>query len=209
MIRPPGVRGAAFGDASDGNGRDDPRARAQISARLGLPAEWGFVRQVHGAQVRWVTQPGPAGDGDAMVTPTPMLPIAVATADCFPIVLEAPDLVGIAHAGWRGAAAGVVSAVRARMTSAGSAPVRAAVGPGIGPCCFEVGPDVAARFPGHTAATSWGSTSVDLPAVLARELDDLDVWWGSGCTRCDDAYHSFRRDATPQRQVTVAWLPSS
>jgi len=83
---------------------------------------------------------------------------------------------------------------------------RAAVGPGIGPCCFEVGPDVARRFDGHMGRTSWGTPSVDIVAAIEPELSGLDVWRAGVCTMCGEGFHSFRRDGTPGRQVALAWL---
>jgi copper oxidase (laccase) domain-containing protein len=133
--------------------------------------------------------------------------MVVATADCVPVVLAGPGGAGIAHAGWRGAAAGVVAALRSAMEAAGTPPRRAAVGPGIGPCCFEVGPDVADRFPGFTSTTRAGTTGVHLAAALAADLDGLDVWEVRACTACGDGYHSYRRDGTDERQVALAWLP--
>lgn len=208
MIRPDGFRGAAFGDASDGDARSDPSARRRMSDRLGIPTDWAWLRQVHGADVVRVVEAGPQGVGDAAYTSTPGLPIAVSTADCYPVIVESPGAVGIAHAGWRGAATGVVEALIRGMAAAGHEPARAAIGPGIGACCFEVGPDVGERFRGHEATTDWGTTAVDLSAVVRAALGDLEVWVSGICTMSNEAYHSHRRDATPQRQVAVAWLPA-
>lgn len=208
MIRPEGFRGAAFGDASDGDARRDPEARSLISTSLGISDRWAWLRQVHGADVVPVDEPGDQGEADAAYTTVPGLPIAVSTADCLPVILEGDRAVGVAHAGWRGAAAGVVGMLRRAMEEAGVPPTRAAVGPGIRPCCFEVGPEVAERFPGHTSETDWGTRSVDLPAAVAADLEGLEVWVSSDCTRGDARYHSHRRDGTPERQVTVAWLPA-
>jgi copper oxidase (laccase) domain-containing protein len=166
MIRPPGFLGAAFGTASDGDGRDDPTARLEISAELGIPSEWASLRQVHGAGVIEASAPGRLGDADGLFSSIPSLPMTVATADCFPVVLEADGASGIAHAGWRGAAAGVVPALRAAMEARGFTPARAAIGPGIGSCCFEVGPEVVEQFPGFAATTSWGTPSVDLVGAI-------------------------------------------
>src|SRR5665811_1825785 len=88
MIRPAGFRGAFFGDASDGNGRDDPAARVQISDAIGVSTDWAFVDQVHGATVLGVHEPGLAGSADGMITDRPGLPLAIATADCLPIIVE-------------------------------------------------------------------------------------------------------------------------
>ncbi|OFW66651.1 MAG: hypothetical protein A2Z12_08460 [Actinobacteria bacterium RBG_16_68_21] len=207
MILPPGFVGAAFGDAADGDPRRDPEAGRRLSARLGIPPDWAWLRQVHGAVVLRADGAGPLGEGDAAFTTRPGLPIAVATADCFPVVIEGDGGTGIAHAGWRGAAAGVVGALRQTMSAAGIAPRRAAIGPGIGACCFEVGLDVADRFPGRQSTTAWGTSSVDLRGELVAALDGLDVWMTEACTMSDVGYHSFRRDGTALRQVAVAWLP--
>jgi YfiH family protein len=207
MIRPPGFVGAAFGTAADGDGRSDPTARRGISEALGLSEGWAYLHQVHGRRVRLVTHPGLQGDGDALFTMTAGLPLAVATADCLPVVIEAEGGVGVAHVGWRGAAAGVVSALRSAMETAGLGLCRAAVGPGIGPCCFAVGPEVASALPGYRSFTRADEPSVDLPAAVAGALEGLEVWRSEECTCCGAGFHSYRRDATRQRQVAVAWLP--
>ena len=206
MIRPRGFRGAAFGSAADGDGRLDPEARRRISQELGIGAEWAYLHQVHGRLVRRAAGPGLQGDGDALFTTVPGLPLAVGVADCLPVVLESPDGVGLAHVGWRGAAAGVVTALREAMEAAGVTPQQAAVGPGIGPCCYEVGPEVQDRLPAFRSRTRQGGDGVDLPAAVAAALAGLGVWQAEACTCCGAGFHSFRRDATLQRQVGVAWL---
>ena len=206
MIRPPGFRGAAFGTAADGDGRHDPEARQRISGALGVPADWAYLHQVHGSRVREATSPGLQGDGDALFTTVFRLPLAVGTADCVPVILEGPGGTGLAHMGWRGAAAGVVAALRAAMEAAGAAPVRAAVGPGIGPCCYEVGAEVLAALSAFQARTRRGTASVDLSAAAASGLAGLEVWKAGLCTCCGSGFHSYRRDATRRRQVAVAWL---
>ena len=103
---------------------------------------------VDGSTVLAVTAPGPAGEADALFTAEPGLPLVVATADCAPIVLEGPDVVAVVHAGWRGAVAGVVPAALEAIAEAGHVIERAAIGPTIGACCYEVGPEVADRL-GH------------------------------------------------------------
>ncbi len=183
MIRPPGFAGTAFGNAATGDLRRDPAARALVAAKLGIPPDWAYVNQVHGATVHEATHAGSLGDGDAIVAYRFGLPIMVATADCVPIVLEADGAVAVVHAGWRGAIAGVLPAAIATMRRAGHAPLRAAIGPAIGPCCYEVGPEVASCFPGFTRETTWGAESVDIPGFLAGQLGDLDdVWQAGECT---------------------------
>jgi YfiH family protein len=207
MIRPPGFGGVGFGDASDGDLLGDDGSRALFSRTVGIGTDWAWLRQVHGASVCRAVGPGIQGEADAVFTTEPGLPIAVATADCYPVVVEGNGGVGIAHAGWRGAAAGVVPALLGAMRSHGVEPLRAAVGPGIGPCCFEVGPEVAARFPSRESMTSWGTPSVDLEAAVVSALAGLEVWVSGICTMSDHGYHSHRRDATRSRQAAVTWLP--
>ena len=206
MIRPLGFRGAAFGAALEGDGRGRESNRRAISEELGIPSDWAYLRQVHGGAVVRAGQSGRLGDADALFSTVPMLPLAIATADCYPVVLEAHCAVGIAHAGWRGAVAGTVRSLREAMAAAGAAPVRAAVGPGIGPCCFEVGPEVTARFPGLERSTTWGTRSLDLIEAIIRQLEGLEVWTSGMCTHCGGGYHSYRRDGTEERQVAVAWV---
>ena len=208
MIRASGLRGAAFGTRRDGNGRDDPTARRRISSELGLPTAWAAVHQVHGPAVAVVEGPGSGGEADGLVTAVPNLPITVAHTDCLAVVVEGDGGVGIAHAGWRGMAAGIVAALREALDGIGVPPLRAAVGPGIGPCCFEVGDDVARLFPGFLSRTTWGTRSVDLPAAAAAHLDGLEVWSSGRCSHCGPEFHSFREDGLMDpRQVGVAWVP--
>ncbi len=204
MIR---VTGAAFGAAGDGDGRSDAEARAAISSRLGIPADWAFVRQVHGTRVVEAAGPGLQGEADAILTRRGGLPVAVATADCLPVALHGAGAAAVVHAGWRGAAGGVVGAARDALEDAGAPATRAAIGPGIGACCYEVGDEVLAEFPGFTSTTTWGAPSVDLPAAVRAQLAGLEVWESGVCTRCDARFHSYRRDGTDRRQVAVAWLP--
>jgi len=139
--------------------------------------------------------------------------VAVRTADCFPILLvdERRRAVAAVHAGWRGTAAGIaqraVEAMRERFdTDAGD--VHAAIGPGIGACCFEVGPEVAAEFGGAVARAHGlrsvnvgnGKVHIDLAAENQRQLLEAGVtgervYASNLCTKClSGDFHSFRRD---------------
>ncbi len=206
MIRPETIPGVAFGDAVDGDPRHELAARSLMARALGID-DWAWIDQVHGANVVEAAGPGAHGHADALFTTVPGLALIVGTADCFPVALVGPDSAGLAHAGWRGAAGGVVGSLRAALVAAGVAPTAAAIGPGIGPCCFEVGSDVADRFPDHTATTTWGTASVDLRGVLAEQLAGLRLWVSTECTMCSPGFRSHRRDRTPLRQVGVAWIP--
>ncbi len=206
MIIPERVSGAAFGTAVDGNPRTDAAARRAVSDSLGIPSEWAWVHQVHGADVVEASAPGNIGQGDAIITMNRGIPVAVSVADCLPVVLVARGAVGVAHVGWRGAVAGVVQATAAAMAAAGHPTERVVIGPGIQACCFEVGPEVAEHFPGHPATTTWDTASVDLAAVVADAVDDAEVIDVASCTNHDERFNSHRRNGTKLRQFGVAWL---
>lgn len=207
MIRPPARSGVAFSEKSDGDLRGDSLARADGCAKLDISTEWVTLRQVHGGDVVHRDTPGDAGEADAAWTTTPRLPLVIFTADCFGVVMHAPGAVGVAHAGWRGVDSGVVEHLRTEMTRAGHTPTRAEVGPGIGPCCFEVGPEVAVRFERHVrTATTWGTVSVDLRALVASQLEGIDTWSVVSCTQHDPGWFSHRGSGTSQRLGTIGWL---
>lgn len=197
--------GRAFTQPEDGDMRADLDARARLSRKLGLAEEWATVDQVHGSNVVTAEGPGSAGPADAIVTVVPGLPVAVFTADCLGVVMAGPGTVGVAHAGWRRLAAGVLEATADRMAEIGSAPVEAWIGPAIGPCCFEVGDEVAARFEGDRSRTTWGTTSVDLVAAARRRLPGISVTADGRCTACGGGF-SHRRDARPERMAALGWV---
>jgi len=209
MILPEGTPGVAFGTAADGDPRSDPERRRDISSRLGIEPEWAWVRQVHGSTVLHAVEPGVGAEADAVITTDPRLPVGVSVADCLPVAILARGAAAIVHAGWRGAADGVVDRTLQVLRSGGHEPHRMVIGPGIGPCCFEVGPEVAERFPGNTSTTTWDTGSVDLPAaVAARAGPGIEVVTTGRCTHHDDGFHSYRRTGTSERQFGVAWLPA-
>ncbi len=206
MIRPPGVTGVAFSEAIDGDLRGHPHSRAAASRAMNIPSDWAWTTQVHGENVVRASRSGSQGEADALWTTKSGLPIAVFTADCFGVAFKAEGAAGVAHAGWRGVAAGVVSALREEMTRNGFPPLEAHAGPGIGPCCFEVGPEVAEKFAGFEAKTSWGATSVDLMGAIGEQLGDIPKWTAGGCTHHEQSWFSHRRDQTPHRMATIAWV---
>jgi hypothetical protein len=199
--------GAAFSHASDGDLRNDSVARARFSLAHGVSGHWATPHQVHGADVLRVERPGEYGDADALWTTVGRLPVAVFTADCFGVVIHAEGAVGVAHSGWRGAKAGVVSSLIAEMRSGGFEPASAEIGPGIASCCFEVGPEVSALFPEDRGTTTWGTESVDLPGAITSQLEGLEVWRHGSCTFHDVGWFSHRRDRTHRRLAAVGWLP--
>ncbi|MEA2738877.1 MAG: purine-nucleoside/S-methyl-5-thioadenosine phosphorylase / adenosine deaminase [Acetobacteraceae bacterium] len=134
--------------------KDDRQAvlenRARVACSLDTdPDRLLGLTQVHGIHVVTATAPWAAGQGekaDAMVTAQPGLALGIVTADCAPVLFADRDgkVVGAAHAGWRGAVAGVLEATIAAMTALGTSPDRitAAVGPCIAQTSYEVGPDL-------------------------------------------------------------------
>ncbi len=204
MITP--YDGVAFTAASDGDMRGDPTARQRASRLLGVTSDWATVNQVHGTRVVEATGPGSLGDADALFTARVGLPLAVFTADCAGVVIHADGGVGVAHAGWRGVDGGVVPGLIEAMRGAGLEPARVAMGPSIGPCCFEVGAEVAERFPGLGASTEWGTTSVDLWSALREQIGGLPLVEMRHCTRHDQDAFSHRRNGTSERMAAIGWL---
>lgn len=205
MIRSGLIPGVVFGTSSDGDGRADVAVRKQWSEALTIPDAWATVSQVHGAAVVNATEPGHLGEADGLVTQQSNLPIAIATADCLPIALAGETTVALVHAGWRGIADGVIGSARELMVSLDDEPLRAAIGPHIGACCYEVGDEVIEGIGGFAARTRAGTTSADLGAAASARLAGLEIETIGMCTKDDPSFASHRRDATPVRQVAVAW----
>jgi hypothetical protein len=191
--------------------------RRRLRAALALPGEPAWLSQVHGPEVAVLPGALPAG-ADAAVTFARGVVCAVLVADCLPVFLAGSDgdRVGIAHAGWRGLAAGVVEATVAALATE-PARLVAWLGPCIGPRAFEVGPEVRAAFVAGDAAAAAdfrpgraGRFMADLPALARRRLAAAGVAGvhGSGlCTHADPArFYSYRRDGATGRMAALAWL---
>lgn len=202
---------------------DDPEAVSENRRRLReaarLPAEPLWLEQVHGTNV--VVHEGPVVPGpraDAAVAFAPGRVCVVMTADCLPVVLadRVGTRVGVAHAGWRGLAGGVIEATVEALGSSGRDLV-AWLGPAIGPTAFEVGPEVRAAFVATDARAAGcfvpnarGRDLADLQGLARLALGRLDVEVVGACEECtllDPARHfSHRRDPGSGRQATLAWL---
>lgn len=150
---------------------------------------------------------GRIGEGDALITDIPGAAVAVRTADCIPILLvdTRKRAVAAVHAGWRGTVQGIAAkAVGAMADRFGSRPrdMLAAIGPGIGPCCYEVGEEVARQFRGlFPERSGWaGQTRVDLAEANRRQLVSAGlpgsaVWAAGLCTAClAQEFFSWRRE---------------
>lgn len=141
-------------DAREAVQENRARAARAIEAE---PAALLGLTQVHGAAVVRVTAPWAAGEGpraDAMVTDRPGIALGIITADCAPVLLcdAAAGVVGAAHAGWRGAVAGVLEATVAAMRALGARHIMAAIGPCIAQESYEVGADLHAAVLARDAA---------------------------------------------------------
>jgi len=191
--------------------------RRRLRAALALPTEPAWLEQAHGTGVA-VLPAAVAGAADAAVSFAPGSVCAVLVADCLPVFLASHDgdRVGIAHAGWRGLAIGVVEAVIAAL-DCDPARLMAWLGPSIGPSVFEVGDDVRDAFlagdRGSAAAFRPGREGrwlADLPALARRRLAAAGVgaaYGGDLCTLSDPArFYSYRRDGVTGRMAALAWL---
>lgn len=157
------------------------------------------LQQIHSAAIFVAREPGCAGEGDALVTRTPGVAVSIRTADCFPILLADPETRAVAaiHAGWRGTAAGVVRTSLDRMRKEfGTDPrnVFAAIGPGIGACCYEVGLEVARQF-GMAEAGKLDLAAENRNQLIAAGVQTDWIEQVGGCTFCHPAqFFSWRRD---------------
>ena len=191
------------------------RNRAILAERLGVaPSHMAMGWQVHGTDIQtWEEPPAHGGFAepgaelskvDGHVTDRAGLGLLVLTADCLPVALAAPGRVAMLHCGWRGLATGIV----ARAVELFDEPPSAAVGPGIGRCCFEVGPEVLEAFADVEHAAD--GRMLDLRAVAEARLraagiervEHVDL-----CTSCrPDLFFSHRRDdGVTGRQAGIVW----
>ena len=203
---------------------DDISIVAANRARLRelLPSEPRWLRQVHGARVVDAATVDGIVEADAALTDQPGTVAVVMVADCMPVLLadERGRCVGVAHAGWRGLAAGIlqatVLAMRERLREP-DARLIAYLGPAIGPDHFEVGGDVlqamTAGLQGAAAAfvpSGAGKYRADLFALgrMALAAAGVDAVVGGGvCTYCDpDRFYSHRRDRVTGRHAALVWI---
>ncbi len=194
---------------------DDARAvaenRARATASLGdLPTVW--MRQVHGRAVAVVDAPTdePVPDTDALVTTTAGLTLGVLVADCVPVLIDAPGVAAVAHAGRKGLQLGVVPAVLDVLADLGHAPaaLTARLGPAACGACYEVPApmraEVAAVAPAAAATTRAGTAGLDIRAGLAEQLRTAGVGRVevSGiCTIESSDHFSYRREGTTGRSA--------
>jgi polyphenol oxidase len=208
--------------------QDAPQAvaenRRRIASRFDLPSEPAWLTQVHGAQVlRLGAQLAANLEADAVVTGQAGRVCVIQVADCLPVLFAAGDgsVVGAAHVGWRGLAAGVLEATIAAM---GLPPgqLRAWIGPGIGADHFEVGADVRDSLVGAAGAAAMaevkaaftanarGRWQCDLVALARQRLVACGltaIHGGQWCTfSVAERFFSYRRDGRTGRMAALIWL---
>lgn len=228
-LRAGGYSPAPYDDGHGGPGlnlglhvADDPLlvARNRALLRRLLPQEPAWLSQVHGVEVLDAADLPAQPQADGCISTTPGAVCVMMTADCLPVLFcdRAGSVVGAAHAGWRGLAAGVLERTVAAMRARGAVDVMAWLGPAIGPDNFEVGAEVReaflARQPEAEAAFR------DYPGRPGKYLADIyqlarqrlaavgvhDVSGGGLCTVADQRFYSYRRDKTTGRMASLIWL---
>jgi len=179
--------------------------RRRLAAALGFaPEQVVFARQVHGANLVHHPHGGGVVPADGHIVRGPGLVPLVFVADCLPVALCGPEGLAMVHAGWRGLAGGILAAGAEEVGA-----IRAAIGPGIGPCCYEVGEEVLGAFAelGDVAE----GRMLDLPEVARRLLAraGIEQVESAGlCTSCEaELFFSHRRDdGRTGRQAGLAWI---
>lgn len=210
---PRGVRALmttrALGDMKGADGRSRLRAL--------LPAEPVWLRQVHGTGVVDAARTPEGASADASFCRGKNVVCAVMAADCMPVLLahEGGDVVGVAHAGWRGLCGGVIEATIAAMGVPGSR-ILAWLGPAIGPGDYEVGEEVRTAFLERDARagaafqpTRPGHWHLDLYAVARRRLAAcgvLQVSGGTLSTADSSRFYSYRMNKASERMAAAIWI---
>jgi len=183
------------------------------TALVELP--WTSVRQVHGAGVLVVD--GPLAEpvaADAIVTSSDATALGVLGADCALIGLASPEgVIGVAHAGWRGLAAGVVAAAAAAMRKGGASTIEAVLSACVHAECYPFGAADLAQLATAlgdevVASAADGSPALDLPAAVRGRLADAGVELAAEvgvCTACSGEYFSYRSRQDTARQLLGVW----
>ncbi len=184
------------------------RNRALLESELGVAL--AYVRQVHGTGVVRLAERNdePLLEADGQATALRGIAPTVLTADCLPIAVASAGAVAMLHAGWRGLAGGVIDeGVRALRELGEDGPLQAAIGPGAGGCCYEVGDDVRAAF----EPSAHRGANLDLKAVARARLETAGVGVVHDvglCTICSprELFFSHRRDhGQTGRQAGIVW----
>jgi len=200
-----------FLDRAECATRADGEAWEPVVAAAGTPLPVSTVKQVHGIRVVTADRDREPVEADGVATATTGLVVGVVTADCVPCLVLARGsrgaVVAAVHAGWRGAAAGILEAAVSHLGSAfGVQPrnIEVCLGPAVGPCCYRVGDEVRAAFvkrTGQSTAPAWREQGdvliLDLrlaSRLLLEAAGVASVTVLGPCTVCTPSYASYRRD---------------
>jgi polyphenol oxidase len=192
---------------------------ARVLSTLRLPDRVARLRLEHGARILRVDAPGIYGPADALATEAAGLILWITVADCYPLVLVGNGLRLLGHCGWRGVAAGLIEEMTSllRSSQGDHSPIRAWIGPGIGSCCYPVGPEVARLFPRSVfppESLSAGSAPrrLDLQGeiharLIGCGLEPERIAASGLCTSCQESrFFSHRRDGAPSgRMAALCW----
>lgn len=190
---------------------DDPDAVSENRRRASDGRPLAFAKQVHGTRaitVDGATDADAIAEADGVATASTDLVALVLTADCLPVALASTNAIAMVHAGWRGLADGVLeSGVEALRALDPDGAIHAAIGPAAGVCCYEVGDEVAARFPDEPRRAD---RRIDLKQIAARRLAAAGVEQVHDvgrCTMCEpDVFFSHRASGpVTGRQGGLLW----
>jgi YfiH family protein len=225
-----GVSRAPYDDGSGAGGLNlgmhvgDVPEHVQQNRRLLrtlLPTDPAWLTQVHGASVVDASSATDAPQADASISLRPGTVCAIQTADCLPVLFcdTAGSVVGAAHAGWRGLAAGVLENTVDAMRNNGAADILAWLGPAIGPEKFEVGTDVFTAFSARDANTRTAFMPLEnrpgkfladiyqLARIVLSKQGVQRIYGGDRCTVSDPQhFYSYRRDGVTGRMATLIWI---
>ncbi len=234
-LRSGGVSSGAWGDGV-GNGRGGLNLGLHVNDREGdvlenrrrlgglLPSQPAWLTQVHGASVVDASAAAVLADppqADASISTCPGVVCAILSADCLPVLFADMQgkVVGAAHAGWRGLAAGVLENTVQAMRTAGAGEIVAWLGPAIGPENFEVGEEVRSAFTSQdpACATAFvarpglpGKYLADIYALARHRLSSQGISGIAGGQRCTVAeaasFFSYRRDGVTGRMASLIWI---
>lgn len=180
--------------------------RRRLASALGFATDQVvYARQVHGTDLLEHPREREIVEADGHIVSEPGLAPLVFVADCLPVALAGPGGMAMVHAGWRGLAGGILAKGAAAVGA-----TTAAIGPGIGPCCYEVGDEVLAAFAGLGEGVAEGRM-LDLPEAARRLLAEAGVERVESaglCTSCEEElFFSHRRDhGRTGRQAGIAWI---
>jgi YfiH family protein len=206
-----GVSEPPFDSLNLGILTDDEQAaveenRRRLAAALGFaPEQVVFALQVHGTRLIEHPTSETRLEADGHIVREPGLAPLIFVADCLPVALRGPGGLAMVHAGWRGLAGGIIAAAAGAVEASS-----AAIGPGIGPGCYEVGDEVLDAFADLGEGVAQGRM-LDLPEVARRQLARAgveNVQSAGLCTSCEpELFFSHRRDhGRTGRQAGIAWL---